>query len=263
MEIGISTASFFTKVQTEKTFEYIKNFGASVCEVFLSSFCEYEGILADEIIKNRCVDVHSIHTLTNQFEPELFSLNPRANADALCIFKKVLNTGKKLGANYYTFHGATRLKKINYNFDYDRLGRIVNNLIEIAQSYDICLSYETVHWAYFNEPQYYINLKKKVPNLKATLDIKQIMQANGDYREFLKAIGNDLTTVHLCDYDEDRKLYIPGKGKFDFVELFKRLLDLGFNGSCLMEVYPQGYSTFEQLKESYNYLLECLDKAKK
>ena len=81
--------------------------------------------------------------------------------------------------------------------------------------------------------------------------------------ENLKAIGNDLTTVHLCDYDEDRKLYIPGKGKFDFVELFKRLLDLGFNGSCLMEVYPQGYSTFEQLKESYNYLLECLDKAKK
>lgn len=262
MKIGISTSSFFTKLATEDTFEYIKKFNSEVCEVFLSSFCEYSGELADKIVDNRCVNVHSVHTLTNQFEPELFSFNQRANADSLNIYKSVLQTGERLGAKFYTFHGATRLKKINYNFDYDRLGTIVNNLIDIAAMYGIELSYETVHWAYFSEPEYFANLKKRCPNLKATLDIKQIMQAGGDYRDFLKVIGNDLTTVHLCDYDDDRKLYIPGKGKFDFVELFKRLEDCGFEGACIMEVYPQGYSTFEELKASFDYLLECADKAK-
>lgn len=261
MEIGISTASFFTKATTEDSFDYIKAFGCKVCEVFLSSFSEYEGVLADKIVQNKSVSVHSIHTLTNQFEPELFSLNPRAREDSLNIYKKVLRTGERLGAKYYTYHGATRLKKINYNFDYARLGSLVNNLIEVANTYGITLSYETVHWTYFSEPSYFENLKKFCPKLKATLDIKQIMQANGDYREFLNIIGTDLTTVHLCDYDKERHLFIPGKGTFDFLELFKRLKDIGFNGACLMEVYPQGYRDFDELKNSYEYLCECCDKA--
>lgn len=262
MKIGISTSSFFTKVATEDTFDYLKAFNCEICEVFLSSFSEYKGEFADSIVNNCCVPVHSIHTLTNQFEPELFSQNPRAVADSLRIFKDVLQTGKKLGAKYYTFHGATRLKKINYNFDYARLGGIVSSLIDVAQSYGITLSYETVHWAYFSEPSYFINLKKFCPNLKATVDIKQIMQAGGDYKDFLKAIGSDLTTVHLCDYDEGRNLFIPGRGKFNFVELFKRLQDIDFNGACIMEVYPQGYKDFKELKNSFDYLCECYDKVR-
>ncbi len=262
MKIGISTASFFTNVNTEDCFACLKDFKAPVCEVFLSSFSEYEGKIADKIVQNKCVDVHSIHTLTNQFEPELFSLNPRAQQDSMTIFNKVLALGQRLGAKYYTFHGATRIKKVNYNFDYQRLGGIVNNLMETAQNYGICFSYETVHWTYFSEPEYFVNLKKQCPNLKATLDIKQIMQAGGDYRQFLNVIGSDLTTVHLCDYDANKKLFIPGKGEFDFVELFKRLNDLGFDGACLMEVYPQGYKDLDELKTSYDYLLDCYQKAR-
>lgn len=262
MKIGISTASFFTKVPTELCFDYIKAFGAPVSEVFLSSFCEYSGELADKIVANCAVDVHSVHTLTNQFEPELFSQNPRASGDSLDIFKKVLGTAQRLGAKYYTFHGATRLKKIPYNFDYNRLGRVVNSLIDVASEHNIELSYETVHWAYFSEPQYYANLKQQCPSLKATIDVKQIMQAGGDYRDFLSVVGEDLTTVHLCDYDRERRLYLPGRGEFDFVELFQRLADGGFDGSCIMEVYPQCYSDFDELKQSYLYLLECNDKVR-
>lgn len=260
MEIGISTASFFTKVATENTFEIIKDFGASVCEVFLSSFCEYDGILSESIVKNKCINVNSVHTLTNQYEPELFSLNPRASEDAEIVMRKALNTGKKLGAKYYTFHGATRLKKINYNLDFVRIGKVISHIMNVCSEYNIQLSYETVHWAYFNYPEFFVKLKEQCPNLKATLDIKQIMQAGEDYRNFLNVIGKDLTTVHLCDYDSERKLYIPGKGTFDFVEMFKRLKDIGFDGACIMEVYPQGYENLQQLKASYEYLLECLDK---
>lgn len=263
MKIGISSASFFTKVATEDTFEYIQRLKAPVCEVFLSSFCEYEGELADKIVKNKCVDVHSIHTLTNGFEPELFSMNPRANGDALKIFDKALTVGERLGAKYYTFHGATRLKKIPYNFDYIRLGKIVSNLIEVAKWHKIQLSYETVHWAYFIEPEYFVNLKKYCPELKATLDIKQIMQGGQKYQDFLDVIGGDLTTVHLCDYDDSGKLFLPGRGKFDFVTLFQRLEDDGFDGACIMEVYPHSYQDFSELQQSYEYLLECADKVKK
>lgn len=261
MNIGISTSSFFTKAPTETTFEIIKNFGCDICEVFLSSFSEYSGEIRDRIVKNRCIKVHSIHALTNQYEPELFSKNQRAADDSERILRKVLETGKLLNASNYTFHGATRLKKIDYKFDYDRLGLIINHIVDICAEYGIDLCYETVHWAYFNAPDYFIEIKKRCPNIKATLDIKQIMQADNDYRDYIKVIGERLKTVHVCDYDGDRNLFLPGRGTFDFTELFLRLNDNGFNGALIMEVYPQSYNSYEELKNAYEYLLECYDKA--
>lgn len=260
MELGISTASFFTKVVTEDTFAYIKDMGADTSEVFLSSFCEHKGEILDKIVANKCVPVNSIHVMTTQYEPELFNRNPRACSDANLILDNVLVAGERLGAKYYTFHGPTVAKKINYNFDYDRLSRIVNGIIDKCKAHGITLSYETVHWTYFNTPEYFVELKKRCPDLKGTLDIKQIMQAGLDWRDFVKVMGEDLSTVHLCDYDENRKLYIPGRGKFDFVEFFRYLRDYGFDGAMMMEVYPEGYDNYEQLHSSFDYLRECLDK---
>lgn len=261
MDIGISTASFFTKLNTEDTFSVLKDFNVPVCEVFLSCISEYEGEYAERILQNKTIDVWSVHSLTNQYEPELFSKNPRAQYDAEQMMRKVLSMGQKLGAKYNTFHGATRLKKIDYNLDYTRLASIVNHLINVCGEYGIQLSYETVHWAYYSEPEYFEQLKARCPELKATMDIKQIMQANRDYSEFLPAMSDRLSTVHLCDYDSNRKLYIPGKGEFDFITLFKRLKDIGFEGTCLMEVYPQGYDNIIEIKQSYEYLIECNAKA--
>lgn len=260
MHLGISTASFFTKVVTENTFEIMKSMGAEVCEVFLSSFCEHKGEILDSIVANQCLPVHSIHVMTTQFEPELFNRNPRASGDANMILDNVLTAGERLGAKYYTFHGPTTAKRINYNFDFDRLGGIVNGINNKCHAHGIQLSYETVHWAYFNQPDYFARLKERCPDLKATLDIKQCMQADIPWREFADTIGDSLSTVHVCDYDENKKLYIPGRGKFDFVELFSYLKDNGFDGSVIMEVYPEGYQDFEQLHSAYQYLQECMDK---
>ena len=260
MKLGISTASFYTKVVTEDTFSYIKDMNVDLVEVFLSSFCEYEGEILDKIVKNKNIEVHSVHALTNQFEPDLFNKNIRAQEDCFSILEKVLTAGERLGAKYYTFHGATILKKIKYNFDYDFLSKVVSRIMDRAKSHNIELSYETVHWAYFNNIDYFNNLKKILPNLKATLDIKQIMQAKSDYREFLPHLKDSLTTVHLCDYDDNGNLYLPGNGTFDFIELFKRLKDINFSGALIMEVYPQSYKDFSELNNSLNYLRECLDK---
>lgn len=263
MKLGISTASFFTKVTTEDTFEYISDFGVKDCEVFLSSFCEYSGRLADEIVskKNHSgVNVYSVHALTNQYEPELFSLNPRAERDAESILRDVMSLAKRLNASYYTFHGASRLKQIKYTFDYDRLSKVVGNIIDICDEYGVRLSYENVHWAYGKEPEYLENMFQRCPKLYGTLDIKQAKQAGLNYRDFLQVMQGRLSTVHLCDYREE-KLELPGNGNFDFVELFSRLDGIGFDGACLMEVYPQNYKNIGELKLAYEYLLECADKA--
>lgn len=266
MEIGISTASYFTRMYTEEALVPIAKLGASVCEVFLATHCEYtdefSNVLLCELQKANSINplrVHSVHALTNQFEPELFSRNDRAYSDSLATFEKVLQVAKKIGATHYTFHGATMLKRaIKYNFDFDHISNRVNRLVEIAATYGVKFCYENVHWTFFSHPSYFASLRDLCPSLGCTFDIKQAMQSGVDYNEYFEVMKGRLQTVHLCDYNEEGKTEIPGKGKFDFVTFFKRLREIGYDDVCLLEVYAKDYKNDQELKESFEFLKDCL-----
>lgn len=265
MELGISTASFFPRLFTEQAVEQIAVQGGKICEVFFASFCEYNRDFAAEV-KRRAdkggVKIHSVHALTNQFEPELFSKGQRAYSDALKIFTSVCDAGKEMGAGYYTYHGATRLKPaVKYKFDYDHISSRVNTLCDIAAERGITLTYENVHWTYFSVPEYFTALKPLCPGLGATLDIKQAMQSHTDYNLFLDVMGDRLRTVHLCNYDENGRLTMPHdkNGVFDYRTLFMRLKDEGYEGPCLIEVYDSCYDDFSRIGESLDYLGDIAD----
>lgn len=269
MKIGISTASFFPNLYTEEAVSEIAKLGGDVCEVFFASRCEYTADFADVILQNikkasdfANLQVHSVHALTNQFEPEIFSLNSRAFEDAVATFESVCNVAQIIGAKNYTFHGATMLKKaVKYSFNFEHIAKRVNYICDIAKKYGITLCYENVHWAYFCTPEYFTTLKPMCPTLGATLDIKQAMQSDIDWRLYLDAVKDRLKTVHLCDFDDNGNLAIPGQGSFDFVTFFKALKDCGFNGPCLMEVYTKSYQNKDQLKHAFEFLKECEIKA--
>ncbi len=270
MQIGVSTATYFTRKYTEEAIVPIAKLGADVCEVFFATHSEYTSefgeVINCELKKAQAyapLKVHSVHALTNQFEPELFSLNSRAYNDALATFKNVCNVAKVIGATHYTFHGATMLKRTTYNYNYPLISERVNYLCDIAKEYGVKFCYENVHWAYFCNPEYFSTLSKTCPDLGCVLDIKQAMQSRIDYEEYLKVMKDRLETVHLCDYTEDGKLAIPGRGKFEFVTFFKKLKDYGYDGVCLMELYARDYKGDEDLKEAFEYLKMCLDKSDK
>lgn len=271
MKLGVSTASYFPLLHVEEAFDKVAALKVDACEIFFethSQYCdEFAKVLQDAIKKAREVhnfEIHSIHSLTNQFEPDLFSLGSRAVADAKQTFNNILKVGQTLGAKYYTFHGATILKKTSKaNMNFERIARIYNELHEIAEGYGIEFCYENVHWTYYHFPEFIDYLKPLCPKLSTVLDIKQARQAGYTYKDFLPKMGNLLRTVHVCDYDENGITKIPGQGIVDFVELFRMLLDQGYDGSVLMEVYSKDYKAFEDLQESYEYLKVCLDRAKK
>lgn len=264
MRIGISTSSFFSKLYTEETFKFIKAFGAETSEVFFGCISEYNGIFTPKIIdeaKKYDLRVHSVHGLTNQYEPELFSLNQRAISDSETIFRWVLESAKRLGAHNYTMHGPAKLKNKPYIHDFVRLGGVMNRLCEIAAEYDVKVNYENVHWAFFSYPEYFAKLKEQCSLMGATLDIKQAVQSGYSYIDYLEVVKDRLNTVHVCDVDSDRRMLLPGRGDMDYVEMFKRLNDVGFSGAVLMEVYPESYTDYEEVHAAFDYLLECADKA--
>ncbi|MEG1612793.1 MAG: sugar phosphate isomerase/epimerase [Clostridia bacterium] len=263
MKLGISTATFFGKEVTENTFELIEALKVSCCEVFLTTFSEYLPSFGN-LLKSKIGDteVYSIHSLNLNYEPELLNTIPRTRNDGEAIYRMVLENGQKLNAKSYTFHGSARLKNRPYIFNYQTLGSRIDELYSIASEYDIALSYENVHWAYFSVPEFFKQLREFSPRIQCTLDIKQAMQAKLSYEDFLPVMQGRLNNVHLCDYDLNGALCAPGKGSVDFYKLFSMLRDIGYDGHLMVELYSQNYENYSELGDCIEYLLNILDKIK-
>ena len=257
MQIGISTATLFGRQNTEGALKLFNTLGVNVCEVFLESFSEYNKKFGKILKKDKgAVEVHSIHTLTTQFEPQLYSLNLRAQEDSFILLDKTMQCAKQIGAKYYTFHGGARFKKTPININFDRVGKITQDIISVCAKYGVELAYENVHWCYYNYVGFFSELIKRVPNLKATLDIKQARQSGVEYKDFINEMSDKIVTVHLSDVGEDGKMCLPGKGVTDFKDLFSRLKDVGFNGAMLIEAYQNDFTELEELLASLEFIKE-------
>jgi len=253
MEIGISTASLFSRAQNENAVRIIGGLGCCVTEIFFNTYSEYRPAFI-KLLKERLghLCVHSVHALGTQFEPELFNENARVRGDADKILRKVLAAARGLGAKYYTFHGQYRMKHTPYVLDYSRLADKINRINSIAVEYGITLSYENVHYAFSAMPEFFAKLLPLCPGIAATLDIKQSFQAGVNPAEFINVMGGRISTIHVCDTLADGLPTMPGKGVFDFKTFFSALKTRNINAPVLIEVYQDNYKDYSELKE-------CLD----
>ena len=89
MQTGISTASLFGRFNTEDALSFLNKHKVATAEVFLESFCEYNREFGELLFKRKGeTEVHSVHTLTTQFESTLYSLNERAVKDSFYLLDK-------------------------------------------------------------------------------------------------------------------------------------------------------------------------------
>lgn len=255
MDIGISTATFFLRRYNEDSISIIKGLGGQTCEVFLECPSEYTEEYGKLLLKRKGdLKVHSMHAVTMNYETELFNTFDRAYKDALKSFAGVLGIGKTLGAGFYTMHGRARIKKGGNYDDYVKNGKRLEELCDFARNYDIQICLENVAWSLCNRPEYFSEIVKRAPSICATLDVKQARISGYGYEEYLNAMNTKIKTVHVSDVDDVGKIRLPGRGNFDFKELFKRLYDVGFDGDMIIEVYKDDYGHESELTESLNYL---------
>lgn len=255
MQVGISTASLFNRKTTEDALEFLAKNKVPCAEVFLESYCEYTKEFGSLLAKVKGdINVHSVHVLTTQFEPQLYSINQRAQEDSFKLLEMAMSSAKEFGAKYYTFHGGARFKKTPFTINYDRVGEITQRVIDCAKKYNVTLAYENVHWGYYNYIGFFSEIKKRTEGLKATLDVKQARQSGISYADFIDEMKSDIVTVHLSDIDENGKMCLPLKGITDFKEMFLRLSDVGFNGAMLIEAYTSDYGELSELLEARDNL---------
>ena len=266
MDIGLSTASYFQKLQIEDAILDIGAHGVPVCELFLNTFSEYEPPFIDllgERLARTDTKVFSIHPMSMQFEPQLFSIHPRQREDALFLYERVLSAGKRLGAHYYVMHGPARLFGGVKNIELTRIAPIFIDLAERAQRYDIQLTLENVSWCVFNEPEFGARLQAMTGGaIKHTLDVKQAVRSGYDPIDYIRAVGEQIVNVHLCDatrlpsggvhYD------MPGFGEYDFAAMLNLLHEKDYRGPAFIEVYSDMYTKIPVLYESLERIKQVL-----
>ncbi len=267
MRTGISTASLFMRRDTEGALDLFSSWGVPCAEVFLTTFSQYNKEHGEALARHKGeIDVNSVHDLTSQFEPQLFSRHPLVKADAYQMLNGVLSAATEVGAKYYTFHGTTRAKKAARDIAKDNFEKMGEDFAElsafcVARKITPCL--ENVEWATYNRPGVFAEVKKRFPPLQGVLDIKQARISRYPYSDYLEEMGESIAYVHLSDIDGNGKMCLPGKGVTDFDELVERLLDVGFDGALLIEAYERDYGEEEELKIAYQFLQEKIYKHKR
>lgn len=255
MEIGISTATFFKKQNNEDCFEILRELDCPITEVFLNTYSEY-GVDFAKLLAERKGDIkiHSVHSLGIQYEPQLYSRSDRVRVDAEAIYRLVLQSAKILGAKYITFHGAYIMKKVKHIIDYASLASRTQELDDMAKEYGTRLSYENVHYAYYNSPSFFDNMKNYFASMQVTLDIKQALQGGIDPIEFLVSAKENISTIHICDVDSEGSPVMIGKGIYNFEKFFEKLKKENIQAPVFLELYSENFSSYDELKDCYNYI---------
>ncbi len=261
MYTGVSTASLFLREMNEDALAVLDGLGVRATEIFLTTFSEYTEEFARLLLSRKgSLRVNSVHLLNTQFEPQLFGAHPRAKADAFRTLDGAMRSAHLFGAERYTFHGTTRLKKNSAPPDYGKLGKNFCEIAAACGAHGVRLCLENVHWALYNEPGIFRELKERCPQLSGVLDVKQARLSCYPYQMYIKDMEGSISHVHLSDVDENGKICLPGRGIFDFEECLRRLKDAGFNGAALIEVYAGDYGEYRELKGACDYLDEIIYK---
>lgn len=259
MKIGVSTASLFPEKHTEEAARIIKSLKIQTIEVFLSTFYEYRPEFSKALAPDlKGTEVNSVHCMPLNFEPNLFNITRRVRGDGFYWLDQVARSAQLLNCRNYTFHGFARVGGGGKD-DMKFIGERIAEAYSFLQRYGVNLCIEnTAHYS-FNRPDFFRELKNCCPSLYGVFDIKQARRSGYPYQTYLEAMKGAIAYVHISDVDENGKTCLPGKGVYDFKEIFKRLKDGGFDGNILIENYRSDYGEFEELKNSVDFLREIAE----
>lgn len=260
MVFGISTACFFPDAYNEDAVSLLGSLGVKNIELFFSCIAEYQMPFVNELklrAQDSGINICSIHAYSLAFEPQLFSLHARARQEALDVYQRVLEAGAALGAGIYVFHGPAHLRRSTaLTLDYPSIAQMTDPLARTAKSFGIRLAWETVHYCWYQAPDFPKRLLPhlETDNLYFTLDLKQAAQAGYDPISFVPAAAERLANIHVCDFVRDESLGVlprlPFDGVMDFGALRGALAGIGYDGAMILEVYAQNYTSHAELTES-------------
>ena len=259
MKLGLSTAAFYGRWETEEAAEAIGKMPVDCAEVFLQTSSEYDFGFVSMVRQNLGqVPCTSVHPSGIQFENQMFGRSKRQRQDAFDMFYRALDACAALGAQYYVYHGRSTAQLSPRPFELQANVDMMGEMNVAAQRRGLKIAWENVFWCQLTTAERVRKIVDALPQVCFTLDIKQAMRAGEDPTDMALAMGKNLVNVHICDWMTNGKLCLPGEGQYDFSTLFSVLQRTGYTGPVIVEPYLALIESDEALIRSVAYLRDLL-----
>lgn len=255
MRIGVSTAAYYGRMETEESAAFLASLGVPCCEAFLQTYSEYQPEFG-RTLKAAAgkMEIVSAHNKTLHFEGDFLAQSPRQRADGFAMLETFLETVQLLGAGVYVYHGPPRLR--GNNPPLDRWQPHIEEAIARCRAHGVRLCWETVSWAWLNSMERIEDFKRRWPELGFTLDVKQVMELGLEPARVADAMGDRLCHVHMLDFDENGRHALPGRGRSDFKAFSAALRANGYRGDIILEPYAGQTEDTGEVLRSLDWLRE-------
>lgn len=255
MRVGLSTAAWYGRLETEDAALALRAYGVPCCEVFLETYSEYSADFG-KMVRERLgpVAAASIHTKTQHFETDIIGQSARQRRDAFDWYARALDAGAVLGASVYVYHGPPCIRGNRPALApwADALERAQ----AMAAERGITFCWETVSWCCLNEPERITEALAACPGMHFVLDVKQSLEAGYDPLRFVEVMGSRLRHVHVLDFDASGRRALPGRGCYDFKALAAALRAQSYAGDVILEPYGYMAADESELRRSLDFLRE-------
>ena len=100
MRIGVSTAAYYGRMETEESAAFLASLGVPCCEAFLQTYSEYQPEFG-RTLKAAAgkMEIVSAHNKTLHFEGDFLAQSPRQRADGFAMLETFLETAQLLCEN--------------------------------------------------------------------------------------------------------------------------------------------------------------------
>ena len=228
MKIGISTACFYLKEETEDALSSIKGTGAETCSVLFKTFYEYRPEFAKKYAANLGgVEVCSVKTGAYNFEPQLFSHSRRVRGDGFYWLDQVMRSAQLLGAKKYILKAPLLNGRENLQY--------LSGISEFVAGYGVGLCIENNSLGLLNTPYNISEIKQICPGICFSLNLSEAARSAYPYQMYLRAMAGSLSQVVVGSAD---------------AELIKLLKEVGFDGEIIIET--QKFSENSEIKTLIN-----------
>jgi sugar phosphate isomerase/epimerase len=254
-EIGMSTAALYPIYPTEDALTTAADLGFRVAEVFLQSEEEHSANFGVELDRRRRatgICIHSLHLHTHYFN--LWTPYVRRAEETRERFLRTLDLANRVEAQALTWHG------IGSQFGFQLLSAFMDSVAwaaEHAHSAGVTLCIENVSWCYLRTPEQVNALNNLGVPIGFTFDTFQAGESGGNPVTLIHAMGAQLKTVHLADYDPAGPRHLPlGDGTLDWHAILRALTDVDYPGPLIIELAD--VETLNTLTASRDFISQML-----
>lgn len=254
MDIGVSTASFYP-LETELALEEIGKMGIKTTEIFFNAESELKDSFIEILceIKNRyginVVSVHPTMSLAESFM--IFSAYERRFYESLEKFSRYSLVAAELGAKYIILHGG----KPNGILSDEEYCERYMRLKERTKENGVTLLQENVVNYRAGDIEFMRSMRDILgEQAEFCLDIKQSVRCGYPPLELTDEFMDNIRHFHLSDHSLAGDCLLPGRGSFNFKDFLKFTQERNYNGFGIIEVYNNAYKSYEEIKDSYEYI---------